>query len=75
MEVLYSCEQLTRLILNFGPSWRLQMARGHSKYKHQISNSLYFMKMDAIFDFLKGSQRKFCEKIIGLEFISEHISL
>ena len=28
--------------------------------------------MDAIFDFL--SQRKFCENIIGLELISEHIS-
>ena len=30
--------------------------------------------MDAIFDFLKGSQRKFFEKIIGLESINEHIS-
>ena len=30
--------------------------------------------MDAIFEVLKGSQRKFCEKIIGLEFISEYLS-
>ena len=34
---------------------------------------LYFLKMGALLDLLKVSQRKFDEKIVGIEFKSEDV--